>query len=109
MTGLGLSGISCSDCSGRYDPWCTGPFPSSIVALEARGGQFSDCILTLTGLRGAPCSRPELGMGIAGNAFHPTFSICSPLIPMRGDPSFIIGRGFSETDAGEDGADMMLV
>jgi hypothetical protein len=34
--------------------------------------------LTLTGDIGAPCIRPDGGMGIEGKGFRPTFSFNSP-------------------------------
>jgi hypothetical protein len=91
------SSASCETCG-------TGPLPSSIIALEARGGQSSGCMLTLTGDKGASLIRPEEGMGIDSRGLRSlflAFSLPSPsAYDLTGDPE---ATGFLWTLSGDDG------
>lgn len=81
----------------------TGPLPPSIIALEARGGQPSGCMFTLTGDKGASLIRPEDGIGIDSRGLRslfPAFSLPSlSAYDLTGDPE---ATGFLWTLSGDD-------
>jgi hypothetical protein len=87
---------SCKTCA-------TGPLPSSIIALEARGGQSPGCMFTLTGDKGASLIRPEGGIGIDSRGLRslfPALSLPSPSsYDLTGDPK---ATGFLWTLSGDD-------